>query len=346
MYVLPPLIRMPLVTLSVLLAIIFFCSRLIRQWTSHGHSWTAMQQFSLTAGILTCMSILGGLQEINPARSPRPLGMSLVGTGCILFLIWMHTRVRRLGMVVLAPQQMAMAAGTDAFGPVSSYEVLALPVAELDEPQAPPLANSVDVPLLVRAFEIAVASSVLLSTSPIMLLLAIMIRRGTPGKALFYQRRLGKDCNPFTFVKFRTLYSDARQRFPELYAYQYTPTALASLKFKIVSDPRVTRQGEWMRKSTLDELPNFWNVLTGEMALVGPRPEIPEMLQYYTPEMRLKFSVRPGITGLAQISGRGRLSFYDTARLDIEYVQKRSLALDAKILALTIYKMTTRDGAF
>jgi lipopolysaccharide/colanic/teichoic acid biosynthesis glycosyltransferase len=108
----------------------------------------------------------------------------------------------------------------------------------------------------------------------------------------------------------------------------------------------VTPQGVWMRKSTLDELPNFWNVLTGDMALVGPRPEIPEMLPYYDQEMRLKFTVRPGITGLAQISGRGRLGFYETVQLDNEYVRNHSFLLDAKILVLTLIKIVTRDGAF
>ena len=113
-----------------------------------------------------------------------------------------------------------------------------------------------------------------------------------------------------------------------------------------MNDPRVTPQGEWLRKSTLDELPNFWNVLRGDMALVGPRPEIPEMLPYYEGEMQLKFRVRPGITGLAQISGRGRLGFYETVKYDVEYVKNRSFRLDLKILLITIYKIVARDGAF
>ena len=108
----------------------------------------------------------------------------------------------------------------------------------------------------------------------------------------------------------------------------------------------MTPQGQWLRKSTLDELPNFWKVLTGEMALVGPRPEIPEMLPYYDREALLKFKVRPGVTGLAQISGRGRLSFHDTVALDVEYVLNRSLFLDLKIILLTVQKIVTRDGAF
>jgi lipopolysaccharide/colanic/teichoic acid biosynthesis glycosyltransferase len=202
------------------------------------------------------------------------------------------------------------------------------------------------VPLLVRGMEIVIAASVLILTSPILLLMAVLIRRGTPGPALFSQKRIGAGEELFRFVKFRTLYADARTQWPELYQYSYTNEQIAALRFKIEQDPRVTPQGSWMRKSTLDELPNFWNVLTGDMALVGPRPEIPEMLPYYDGQTRLKFTVRPGITGLAQISGRGRLGFHETVRLDNEYVRNRSFLLDMKILTLTVVKIITRDGAF
>jgi lipopolysaccharide/colanic/teichoic acid biosynthesis glycosyltransferase len=202
------------------------------------------------------------------------------------------------------------------------------------------------VPLLVRIVEILVSLTVLIVTAPIQLAIAIIIKRGTPGPALFFQKRVGRDGRIFTFVKFRTLYADAKRRFPKLYAYKYTEEQLTSLRFKVENDPRVSPQGIWLRKSTLDELPNFWNVLKGDMALVGPRPEIPEMLPYYKNEMLLKFSVRPGITGLAQISGRGRLSYFDTVALDLEYVRTRSFLMDVKIIFKTIYKVVVREGAF
>lgn len=208
------------------------------------------------------------------------------------------------------------------------------------------LQGKASVSFLQRLVEIVLATIALIISAPVLLIMALLIRRGTPGPALFFQSRVGIGEVPFRFVKFRTLYADARTRFPELYKYSFAPHDLENLRFKVENDPRVTPQGVWMRKSTLDELPNFWNVLTGDMALVGPRPEIPEMLQYYTPEMRLKFTVRPGITGLAQISGRGRLGFYETVRLDNEYVQNRSFLLDLRILVLTLVKIVTRDGAF
>jgi len=220
---------------------------------------------------------------------------------------------------------------------------LAPPVRPCGEAQ---FTGNFEVSWLQRVFEVVVASLALIVTLPIMLVLAIVIRRGTPGPALFFQERVGRDQKLFRFVKFRTMYADARQRWPELYRYQYSPDELPGLTFKVPNDPRVTPQGKWLRMSTLDELPNFWNVLKGDMALVGPRPEIPEMLPYYRGEMLLKFKVRPGITGLAQISGRGRLSFLETVRLDVEYVKKRSFWLDMKILILTVIKVVIRDGAF
>lgn len=228
---------------------------------------------------------------------------------------------------------------------------MASPRQVIVEQAVPTITRGIALPnatewFLQRAIESVVALVALVISAPIQLLIAFVVRRGTPGPALFRQDRVGKNLKNFTFVKFRTLYADARERFPELYGYQYSREELQKLKFKVQDDPRVTPQGEWLRKSTLDELPNFWRVLTGEMALVGPRPEIPEMLPYYTGEMLLKFSVRPGITGLAQISGRGRLGFYETVDLDVQYVKNRTFWLDFKILRLTIYKILTRDGAF
>lgn len=219
------------------------------------------------------------------------------------------------------------------------FAVAAAPARALDmEPVAPSP--------LWRLFEIIFAGAALAVTAPLVLALAIIVRSGTPGPALFFQERVGLNRKNFRFVKFRTLYHNARELYPNLYRYEYSDSELKSFKFKIENDPRVTPQGRWMRKTTLDELPNFWNVLTGDMALVGPRPEIPEMLPYYKDEMLLKFKVRPGVTGLAQISGRGCLSFYETVRLDVEYVKARNTWLDLKILALTGWKMITREGAF
>ncbi len=202
------------------------------------------------------------------------------------------------------------------------------------------------VPVLTRLFEIPMAIVALIVTAPVMLFVATVVWWGTPGPVLFRQQRLGIGARPFSFYKFRTMYADARTRFPELYAYDYTPGDIEQLYFKVEDDPRVTPQGQWLRRLSIDELPNFWCVLKGDMALVGPRPEIPEMLRYYDADTIKKFSVRPGVTGLAQISGRGRLSFNDTVACDLEYVRTRSFMLDMKILFKTVWMVLVRHGAF
>ena len=210
----------------------------------------------------------------------------------------------------------------------------------------PRIETAYKVPLALRCVEVAIAAAALLVSAPVLAIIALIIKRGTPGPVLFFQTRLGMNGKPFRFVKFRTLYADAKKRFPDLYAYKYSDQELLNLKFKVDKDPRVSPQGVWLRRSSFDELPNFWNVLKGEMALVGPRPEIPEMLPYYKGEMLLKFSVRPGITGLAQTSGRGRLGFYETVAYDVEYARKRSALMDFKIVLKTIRMVVLRDGAF
>jgi lipopolysaccharide/colanic/teichoic acid biosynthesis glycosyltransferase len=203
-----------------------------------------------------------------------------------------------------------------------------------------------NVSLAVRAIEICIASVALVFALPIMAIIAITIRSGTPGPILFRQTRLGVNGEPFTFVKFRTLYADARQRFPELYAYKYDEHQIRSLQFKTSDDPRITPQGRFWRKTSLDELPNLFLVLTGDLALVGPRPQIPEMLPYYRGIMLERYSVRPGLTDLAHVYGRSNLSFYETTAMDVAYVRAQSWSLDLNILWKTLASVILRDGAF
>lgn len=197
---------------------------------------------------------------------------------------------------------------------------------------------------LTRTVEVLVGSIALVVTSPIMLVVAIIVKWDTPGPAIFAQKRVAKGGKIFTFYKFRTLYADAKERWPELYRYQFTREEIEVYRVKRETDPRVTPAGRWLRKSTLDELPNFWNLIKGDIALVGPRPEIPEMLPYYKEEQLIKFAVRPGITGLAQTNGRGNLAFQETNEWDVQYVRSRSLWRDIKIIFRTIRLLT--DGSF
>jgi lipopolysaccharide/colanic/teichoic acid biosynthesis glycosyltransferase len=235
--------------------------------------------------------------------------------------------------------------------------------------------SGIVVEALYRGFEIVLASIGLIVSLPVMLSAAIMIRLDSPGPALFLHKRPARsirvrgrdivgrpDLDPpsggydpdaeyyvpsyFTLVKFRTMRNDARTRFPSYYDYKYTEENFHSQFPTIHDDPRVTRVGRVLRKLSVDELPNFWSVLIGDMRLVGPRPEAPEVLQYYTPDEMIKFSLKPGITGLAQVGGRGLLNWGETLELDLQYVRTRTVALDLKIILLTIRRVLTRHGAF
>lgn len=218
-----------------------------------------------------------------------------------------------------------------------------------------------------RVCDIAVSLIALVLSSPVMLVLAMLVRLNSPGPALFWQRRAGRNrrgrssqpaySGPerrkhdiggelFWLVKFRTMHVDARERFPELYCYEYTNEELRHLCFKLPNDPRHTRIGCWLRIMSLDELPNFWNALQGSMTLVGPRPDIPEMTRYYRPEQRRIFDVKPGITGYAQVNGRCGLKFQVTKVLDLRYVKERSLWVDFKVLLATVACVLRARGAF
>jgi lipopolysaccharide/colanic/teichoic acid biosynthesis glycosyltransferase len=200
--------------------------------------------------------------------------------------------------------------------------------------------------LAKRAMDLGLGVAGLLLSIPILILLAVIIRLDSPGPIMFRQIRVGRDGRPFNFYKFRTMHADARRRFPHLYAYRYTAEEIETMRFKVLEDPRLTRVGKHLRKTSLDELPNFINVLRGEMSIVGPRPELPEMIAYYRPSQMAKFSVRPGVTGLAQVRGRGVLRFQDTIAADLEYVRRANFWLDLQILARTAAVVVRRVGAF
>jgi len=216
----------------------------------------------------------------------------------------------------------------------------------IDRWPIPVIEEAKPLPLWYRAFEKLVAVVALVVFALPLLIIGLAVRLGTPGPALFFQQRVGLGTENFTFIKVRTMFVDARERFPDLYKYHYTDEEVQAHFFKVNDDPRLTPQGEWLIKATLDEIPNFLAVLTGQMSLVGPRPEIPEMLPYYKGKTLRKFSVRPGITGLAQTCGRGHLNFHDTVAYDLEYVEKRSVWLNLKILCKTVKIVFSSHGAF
>lgn len=186
----------------------------------------------------------------------------------------------------------------------------------------------------------------LLLAMPVMILICLIIMLDSKGSLIFSQVRIGKNRKRFVFYKFRTMYLDARAQYPNLYRYKYSSKEVKLIKFKIENDPRLTNFGRYIRRTSLDELPNLINVIKGEMSLIGPRPEIPEMLPYYRQDQLVKFSVKPGITGIAQTEGRGYLTLQETIKCDIKYVKNQSLLLDLRILFKTVLIVLRGTGAF
>jgi lipopolysaccharide/colanic/teichoic acid biosynthesis glycosyltransferase len=198
---------------------------------------------------------------------------------------------------------------------------------------------------LARLSEILISAILIILSSPLMLLIAVMIRLESRGPAIVRQTRVGKDFRPFALCKFRTSSWNTTEMFPELHAYDYSPATLAAFQRQSENDPRISRVGGWLRRSRLEVLPNLLNVLKGQMRLVGPRPAIPEMVKYYRDGFLIVFSVKPGITGLAQISGGSRLSFYEAAEYDRNYVLMQSSMGDISILLKTLRLLILQDSA-
>jgi exopolysaccharide biosynthesis polyprenyl glycosylphosphotransferase len=194
-----------------------------------------------------------------------------------------------------------------------------------------------------RAIDIVVSLILLVMLSPLFLILAIGIRLTSgPGSAFFIQKRCGLRGRPFRFFKFRSMVVDAEARKHELIHLN----EMQGPAFKIARDPRITRFGRFLRKYSLDELPQLWNVLVGEMSLVGPRPPTPDEVSAYTRRQAQRLSVIPGITGLWQVSGRSNISSFDRwVELDLAYIERWSLALDIRILARTVIVVLRAEGS-
>lgn len=178
--------------------------------------------------------------------------------------------------------------------------------------------------------------------SPIYLILIIAIKLDSKGPALFKQVRVGKDGKNFVIYKFRTMIPNAEKK-REL---KINKEDMGNFIFQSKEDNRITKIGKFLRKSSLDELPQLFNVLIGNMSLVGPRPEIPDVAQYYSPEFAQRLLVLPGITGLAQVSGRGEIRLEETVKFDLEYIEKFSVLFDIKILFKTVFSVFKGEGAF
>ena len=196
---------------------------------------------------------------------------------------------------------------------------------------------------LKRFFDIVLSLMALIVLMPFFVILAIIIKVTSPGPIFFVQTRVGYFGRHFRFYKFRSMYQDAEKRKQALLAQNQSADGVI---FKMKHDPRITPIGRIIRKTSIDELPQFFNVLFGDMSLVGPRPPLPSEVQQYTLEDRKRLNVKPGLTCLWQIRGRSDIPFKEQVKLDKEYIQSNSLWQDLKILIQTIPAIISGKGAY
>jgi lipopolysaccharide/colanic/teichoic acid biosynthesis glycosyltransferase len=186
--------------------------------------------------------------------------------------------------------------------------------------------------MLSRALDVLIAGLGTLVSAPVVALLALAVRVESRGNPIYRQRRVGRDGATFHIYKLRTMVSGA----------EFQGTGLMITR----DDARITRVGAFLRRTSLDELPNLWNVLRGEMSIVGPRPTVPGQVQRYTDRQRGRLAVRPGLTGWAQVNGRASLPWPERIELDLWYVEHRSAALDLRILARTARMVLRGEGVY
>jgi exopolysaccharide biosynthesis polyprenyl glycosylphosphotransferase len=196
--------------------------------------------------------------------------------------------------------------------------------------------------LLKRAIDLLIGSAALVVTAPLFLVIAAAVRLESRGPAIFKQTRAGRYGQPFRMLKFRTMVVDAEARLPQLVPFE----SLRDPMFKLRDDPRVTRVGRFLRRTSLDELPQLLNVVRGHMSLVGPRPEQLDLVERYRPEHRFRLDVKPGLTGPMQVFGRGQLTFEERLAVEREYIENLSIGRDLRILAMTAATVASGKGAF
>lgn len=206
------------------------------------------------------------------------------------------------------------------------------------------LFNNVSTGYLVskRIFDIAASLIGIILLSPLFAITSLAIKLDSPGPVFFSQKRNGFKGKVFNMYKFRSMVPDAEQRLKEL----EHKNEVSGHMFKIKEDPRITRVGKIIRKTSIDELPQLFNVLKGDMSIVGPRPPIIREVQKYDPWHSLRLSVKPGLTGLWQVSGRNDIGFEEMIRLDLKYIRERSFRYDLKIILKTIPVLLGDSRAF
>jgi len=231
-----------------------------------------------------------------------------------------------------------------AAGPVSDFSLPDAKPASVVRLKSTSRRRTLGYLVAKRIFDLVLGTLFLIIAVPIILAAALAIRINTPGSPFFFQTRLGQNGKPFKIFKLRGMYIDARSRFPTY--YDYSQKRDLEFCFHHEKDPRVTPAGRIIRKTSIDELPNLWNVVLGDMSLVGPRPEIPEVLALYGPYRDEYLSVKPGITCLSKITGRDKLTKRETIDFDLKYIRTRSFVSDVVILWRTLRGVLLRRDVF
>lgn len=203
-------------------------------------------------------------------------------------------------------------------------------------------ANSVLQRFFKRALDVVLSASALIVLSPVLIGIALLIKRDSEGDVFFSQTRVGRGGRLFKFYKFRTMVQNAEALKQSLMKFNETDGPA----FKMKQDPRITNLGRFLRKSSLDELPQLWNVLIGDMSLVGPRPALPSEVKEWEPWQYSRLSVEQGCTCIWQVSGRSNTTFQEWMEMDLEYVSKWSLLLDLTLIVRTVLVMLTGRGAY
>lgn len=203
---------------------------------------------------------------------------------------------------------------------------------------------------LKRSFDILFSIMALILLLPAFLVILLLVKLSSPGPVFYCSLRIGRKGKLFKFWKFRSMHRDADQRLEVMLSSDPKLKQEWQKYFKLRNDPRLTRIGSFLRKTSMDELPQFWNVLIGDLSIVGPRPYLPReadvIRKILGSEMEKMFSVRPGLTGLWQTAGRNFLTFKERVKLEVSYVDKRSFLLDLKLIARTIPILLFQKGAF
>ncbi len=198
-----------------------------------------------------------------------------------------------------------------------------------------------------RLFDIAASATALLLLSPLFLIVALLIRLDSKGPIFFSQNRVGKHGHKFRFWKFRSMDVDAEKHKAALKELNNKlNNKQCDVRFKMENDPRITRVGHFLRKFSIDELPQLWNVLKGDMSLVGPRPPLPDEVAKYTPYQHRRLEVTPGITCIWQVSGRSNIPFEEQVKMDLKYIANQSFWNDMRLLLKTIPAVLEARGAF